>query len=314
MKKKLRIILRRWFWLRIISLRIRLFNQFLLKNTSKKQLEKRERKKYLKFYSRKPELTPPILYSEKLLWQKLYHYNDEAYKVADKLNLKHIVASKFGEKHTTKTLGEYEKIDDIDFNLLPNTFVIKVNHITGYIYKGVKTEKGIIFKDLKLKGGPQYNLRQVKKIFKLLMKINMYYTHLEWPYKKTKPKIYIEEYLDMEDVKEYNFYFANSKLSFYCISGGKLISNTDTVFDRYSNFLDFFWGGQSVRIHEPPANLDTFINIGTALSIYAVYTRIDFFEINDRIIVGEVTFFDGGGYMKFKGPNNGDEILGKLAE
>lgn len=143
-------------------------------------------KKYLEIvyrghFKRKLDLENPQTFNEKLQWLKLYDRKPQYTKMVDKYLVKEFVSSIIGEEYIIPTIGVWENFEDIDFNLLPNQFVLKCTHDSGGI---------VICKDLK-----NFNIKLAKKKIKKSLKRNYYYFGREWPYKDVKPRIIAEKYM-----------------------------------------------------------------------------------------------------------------------
>ena len=181
--------------------------------------------KYYIMIHKKINLEKPETFNEKLQWLKLYDRNPEYTKMVDKYEIKKYVASVIGEEYIIPTLGIYDSFDDIDFDKLPNKFVMKCTHDSG---------STIICND---KNNFEIK-RERKKVIKNL-KRNFYLAGREWPYKNIKPRIIIEKYMqnkDEDELKDYKLMCFNGKVrcSFVCS-------------DRYNNkglkvdFFDINW-------------------------------------------------------------------------
>lgn len=134
----------------------------------------------------KLDLNNPQTFNEKLQWLKLYDRKPTYTKMVDKYEAKEYVKNIIGEEHIIKTLGIYNSFEEIDFEKLPNQFVIKPTHTSGDVY--ICTDKSNI------------NYKELENKIKKWLKRKYFYIHREWPYKNVKPRIIIEEYLS--DLKE----------------------------------------------------------------------------------------------------------------
>ena len=154
--------------------------------------------KYRLIIAKKLDLKNPKLLSEKLQWLKLYDRNPIYTKMVDKYEAREYIKDKAGEKYLIPLIGIYDKFDEIDFDKLPNQFVMKCTHDSGGL---------VICKDKK-----QLDLKKARKKINKYLKRKYFYVHREWPYKNVKPRIIIEKYMEnknKEDLKEYNFFCFN---------------------------------------------------------------------------------------------------------
>lgn len=137
--------------------------------------------KYKDKFGKKINLNNPQTFNEKLQWLKLYDRNPEYTKMVDKYEVKKYVASIIGEEYIIPTLGVWNKFEDIDFNKLPDQFVLKCTHDSGGL---------VICKDKS-----KLDINEAKKKIEKSLKINYYYLSREWPYKNVKPQIIAEKYM-----------------------------------------------------------------------------------------------------------------------
>lgn len=163
--------------------------------------------KYRLIMGKKLNLENPKTFNEKLQWLKLYDRKDIYTTMVDKYEAKKYVANIIGDEYIIPTLGIYNSFEEIDFNKLPNQFVIKPTHTSGDIY---------ICKDKN-----KIDYKKLKKEINRWLKRKYYYLHREWPYKDIKPRIIIEKYMDnklSEEMKDYKFMCFNGKVkcSFVC--------------------------------------------------------------------------------------------------
>lgn len=153
---------------------------------------------YRRILREKLNLDNPQKYNEKLQWLKLYNRRPEYTALVDKYEVKPIIAKQIGEEHIIKTLGVWDNFDDIDFNTLPNQFVLKCTHDSGGL---------VICKDKS-----QLNKIEAKRKIEASLKSNFFYFSREWPYKDVKPRIIAEEYMEDEtgELKDFKFFYASS--------------------------------------------------------------------------------------------------------
>ena len=144
----------------------------------------------------RPNFKMPKTFNEKLQWLKLYNRKNIYTIMVDKYEVKNYIANKIGEEYIIPTLGIYDKFDDIDFNKLPNQFVIKCTHDSG----GLEI----------VKDRTKLNVKDAKKKINRHLKRNFYYNNREWPYKNVKPRIIIEKYMEDDihkSMRDYKFFY-----------------------------------------------------------------------------------------------------------
>ena len=249
---------------------------------------------------KKLDLSNPHTFNEKLQWLKLHDRKEIYTLMVDKYEVKKYVSSIIGEEYIVPTLGIYEKFEDIDFDKLPNQFVIKCTHDSG----GLVIVKDKSKLDIKSAG---------KKINKCLKK-NFYYYGREWPYKNVKPRIIIEKYIasSNEELIDYKFFCFNGKVRLMFIATNRF-GIGDTCFDffdekfKHLNIIN----GHKNAINPPqkPKNYEKMIKIAEELSKDILHVRIDFYEVDGKIYFGEMTFYHWSGFVPFE-PVEWDEKIG----
>ena len=236
-------------------------------------------------------LDNPQTFNEKLQWLKLYDRKPEYTTMVDKYAVKKYVADIIGEEYIIPTLGVWNHFDEIDFDKLPNQFVLKCTHDSGGI---------VICRDKN-----KLDLKSAKKKIEKCLKRNYYWSSREWPYKNVKPRIIAEQYI--EDNKEgfltdYKFFCFNGKMKCMYVSvNSHTAKQKIQFFDRNYNLLPIRRDDYLVfdEIPQKPNHLDDMIKISEQLSRNIPHTRIDFYYIQNRIYFGEITFFTGSGFIPF---------------
>ena len=256
--------------------------------------------KYKLLIGKKLDLKNPKLLSEKLQWLKLYNRNPEYTEMVDKYEVRNYIENKIGKQYLIPLVGVYDKFDDIDVDKLPNKFVIKCTHDSGGL---------VICKDKST-----LNMKAAKRKINKFMKRNYYKVHREWPYKNVKPRIVIEKYIenkDKSDLLEYNIFCFNGipKLVSVCY-GDKEKNRFNDFYDSDFNKLDLkcIYNVSNV-ILEKPKQFNKMKEIASILSKNIPHLRVDFYLCNNKIYLGELTFFHFAGFTKFE-PKNYEITLG----
>lgn len=254
-------------------------------------------KNYLKLYFRgaiggKLNLENPQTFNEKMQWLKLNDRNNEYMNMVDKFKVRDYISHLLGDEYLIPLLGVWNSFDDINFDDLPNEFVLKCTHDSGGI---------VICKDKS-----KINMADVKlKINKCLRK-NFYWIGREWPYKNLKAKIIAEKLMvddKNNDLVDYKFMCYNGKVKniFTCTERRSLDGLKVTFFDLNWDVLPIERKySRSLKEIKKPINFDKMIELAEILSTNIRFCRIDFYEINNRIYFGEITFYPGSGMEKFK--------------
>ena len=251
----------------------------------------------------KLNLEKPETLNEKIQWLKLYDRNPEYTRMVDKYESKQYVKEKLGEEYVIPLLGVYEKFDDIDFNKLPDKFVIKCTHDCGGL---------IVCKDKS-----KLDIKKAKRKINKSLKRNYYYHEREWPYKDIKPRIIIEQYMEDDLKKElidYKMFCFNGKVKVIFVCSNRFVKLRETLFDENWNILDCKVEGYDIdETLTKPYNLEKMKEIAEELSKDIRFVRVDFYEVNKKIYMGEFTFYPDGGVAKYT-PEGWDKKLGDLLD
>lgn len=249
-------------------------------------------------------LDNPQTFNEKIMWMKLYYQNPLITKCCDKFAVKEYVAETIGAQYAVPTIAQWSDPEEIDFDSLPDQFVLKVNWSSGY---------NIIVKDKST-----IDIDQVKAQLKkwIAPDRNAYYQFFNWGYKHMKPVIYAETYLEQiaGQVYDYKFYMLNGQCELLLIATNRGGDNTLTFdfFDRDFNYLPITKGGakHASPLPEKPKYFEKMIELATTLCKPFPFTRVDFYEVGDAIYLGEMTFYPSGGLNAFE-PRIWDYQLGE---
>lgn len=254
-------------------------------------------------YGKRINLLNPVLFSEKINWCKLYCRSPQITRIADKASFKDYVAETLNSnKYSFRTFGVWNKFDEIDFEALPNAFVIKATHDSGSI---------MVVKDKKC-----FNKEFAKKWFDEKMARNHYNQFREWSYKNIHPRLIIEEYveaLSSPDSIEYKFFMSYGETKFLTIQSGPIHTSQEccNIFDENFNEIDVSVTHErkSEKIFNKPDCFDEMKTIAKKLSYHFPIVRVDFYIIGKKIYLSEMTFYPHAGFIKFN-PKEYDKIFG----
>lgn len=235
----------------------------------------------------------PQSFNAKLQWLKLYDRNPKYTKMVDKYEAKKYVSNIIGEEYIIPTLGIYNKFEDINFNELPNQFVIKCTHDSGGLF---------IVKDK-----TNFDINKARKIICKSLKRNYYYYGREWPYKNVKPRIIIEKYIEdtkQKDLRDYKFFCFNGEPKLMYLSEGLENHATASMSFYDMNFKltdckrrDY---KQLNYIPEKPKTFEQMKDFSRRLSKGIPHLRVDFYEIDGHLYFGELTFSTCAGFILFE--------------
>lgn len=245
-------------------------------------------------------LKNPQTFNEKLQWLKLYDRKPEYTRMVDKYEAKQYVAERIGEEYVIPTLGVWDKFEDIDFDSLPDQFVLKCTHDSGGL---------IICRDK-----AKLDKEAAKEKISRCLRREYYYHGREWPYKNVKPRIIAEPYMEdttTGELRDYKFFaFDGIVRVFYITSGRKDGDRRTDYYDMEFNHLDIKDDDENAEVSpKPPKNFETMKHIAEELSRGIPHLRVDFYEIDGKVYVGELTFFYLSGLVPFK-PDKWNKIFG----
>lgn len=250
---------------------------------------------------KKLNLEDPQTYNEKVQWLKLNYRKPEMTDLADKYAVREYVENRIGDHYLIPLLGVWSDSDSIDFDQLPNQFVLKCTHDSGSV---------IICKD-KTKLDKDKTRKKLDKI----MKNNYYWGQREWVYNDITPKIIAESYISSQtedDLKDYKFFVFDGEVKFMFVASNR---GVDTRFDFYDNNFDYIDVKQKYpqadeRI-EKPENFEKMLVLAEKLASDIPHARVDFYNVEGKILFGEITFFHFSGWEKFE-PDKYDRIFGSF--
>ena len=246
----------------------------------------------------------PHTFSEKLQWLKLYNRKPEYTIMVDKYAVKDYVASEIGSEYIIPTIGVWDKVEDIDWDSLPNQFVLKTTHGGGGGGVVVCKDKSTL------------NKQNAINRLKSSLAHDIYKDLREWPYKNVSKRIIAEQYMvdsSGVELKDYKLFCFNGKVEFFKIDFDRFVGHKANYYDREKNLLPF--GEVSSppvpsKHLEIPDNLDQMFTLAEQLSKDIPFLRVDFYNINGKIYFGELTFFPASGMGKFE-PEEWDNKLGE---
>lgn len=238
-------------------------------------------------------LENPQTFNEKLQWLKLYNRKSEYTMMVDKYKVREYIAKELGGEYLIPLLGVWDDPGEIDFDALPDQFVLKCNHNSGL---------GMCI----CKDKSELDIEKVKRELRKGLAQDYYLTGREWPYKNVPRKIICEKYMTDEtgtDLKDYKFYCFDGKvrlLGIYSDRNKNCPTKVD-YFDENFQWIDMTWGYISAeKKPEKPAKFKEMVEIAEKLSAGLPTVRVDLYQCGEKIYFGELTFFDGSGFDKIE--------------
>ena len=240
----------------------------------------------------KLDLNNPKTFNEKLQWLKLHDRNPLYTTLVDKYEVRKYIADTIGEEYLIPLLGLWDHFNDIDFDKLPNQFVLKCTHDSGGL---------IICKDKS-----KLDIKVAKKIINSCLKRNYYWAFREWPYKNVKPRIIAEKYMVDEsgtELKDYKVFCFNGKPKALFVATDRGIHQTKfDFFDTNFNHLPFMqhYPNNTEREITKPKGLEKMLVLAEKLTQDFKHCRADFYDINGQVYFGELTFSHFSGFEPFE--------------
>ena len=253
------------------------------------------------------DLQNPKTFSEKLQWLKLYDNKPEYTTMVDKYAVKEYVAKIIGQEYVIPTLGVWDDPEDIEWDVLPDRFVLKTTHGGGSM--GV-----VICKDKAL-----FDKQKAVEKMKQAMKQDIYKYYKEWPYKNVHKRVFAEQYIESQpetkDIPDYKWYCFNGEPKYCQVIQNRTTNETIDFFDTNWNHQDFVGlnpkANHATITPSRPESLERQICVARSLSKDIPFVRIDLYETGAHEYFGEITFYPFSGFGKFS-PNPYNEILGQM--
>lgn len=251
---------------------------------------------------KKLDLKNPKTMNEKLQWLKLYNRKSEYTTMVDKILVKDYVAKIIGEDYIVPLLGVWDNPEQIDFNTLPNQFVLKTNHSGG--------NTGVVI----VKDKSKIDQKAIRERLHVSLKSDIYTRYREWPYKNVEKKVFAEAYLG-DDLADYKFYCYNGYADAVMICVDRQIGDPKFYFfDKEWNLKRYNKRGKEAPADftlPKPDGVDKMFELASVLSKDIPYARVDFYNINGSVYFGEITFFPASGFDKNRLPES-DLLFGQM--
>ena len=246
-------------------------------------------------------LENPRTFNEKIQWLKLYDSTPLKTKLVDKYLVREWVAEKIGEEYLIPLLGVWDSFDDIDFNTLPEQFVLKTNHGSGW--------------NIIVKNKQNLDLDAAKKKFDDWMSRNFgLKASMELQYVNIVPKIIAEQYIANTngELSDYKFLCFNGEMRYVWIDIDRFTNHCRNIYNLDWERQAFSVGyPASARNIAPPQNFEKMKQLTQKLCEGFPHVRVDFYNVDGKIYFGEMTFTSGNGGETFS-PKEYNLILGDM--
>ena len=255
---------------------------------------------YYEVFGQRPDLNRPRRYTEKLQKMILRDHNPLYHRLVDKAEVKSYVSSLIGEEHIIPTLGVWSRAEDIDWDILPDCFVLKCTHDSG---------SALICRDK-----ASFDREAACEKLGAALSRDYWKVSREWAYKGVKPRIIAEAYLG-DDVADYKFFCFNGKPELLFVATERQKEGEEVKFDFFDmsfNHLDIRNGHPNASV--PPArpeHFDEMKDLAARLSAGLPQVRVDFYELGGKVYFGEYTFYHFRGLVPFE-PDGWDVKIGNL--
>lgn len=245
---------------------------------------------YYLYIGKRLDLKNPKTMNEKMQWIKLYDRKPEYKQMVDKIQAKEYYGQMLGEEYIVPTLGIWDNFDEIDFDNLPNKFVLKTNHSGG--------NTGVII----CKDKSKFDKADAKRRIEKSLKSDIYKSFGEWPYKDMKKRIFAEELIgnEGEELVDYKFYCFDGYVDAVLICMDRQIGDPKFYFfDKEWNLKRYNKRGKMAPegfTLPKPENMDKMFELASQISKGIPHLRVDLYNVNGKIYYGESTFFTAGGF------------------
>ena len=300
----------KWEAKSLIILRLsHMYDQFKIRQRFYKQSDEHAVKKAYESIFQKPlRLDSPKTLNEKLQWLKLYDHDPFYTTLCDKFAVREYIASRFGEQYLVPLLFTTTDYRDIIPENIPDCHcILKASHDSGH-YVIIRDKDSLDYPRL------QENCR-------FWLNVNYYHVWREWHYKDINPRrILIERLLETREGKipnDYKLHFFNGEFQFIYVSYDREGVNDRCIYDRNWQRLPFVWvPGSTYRatmntadVPMPPT-FPEMLRIGSEVARDLKYVRVDFYDVDGRLYMGEITLSHGSGFDQFF-PERFDVIYGE---
>lgn len=251
---------------------------------------------YLRRMKQWPDLKNPTTYNEKLQWLKLHDRQPLYTQLVDKYEVRRFVEERIGGEYLVPLAGgPWNSFDEIDFDALPERFVLKCTHDSGGL---------VICRDKRT-----LDREKARRRISQSLQQNFYYHNREWPYKDVQPRIIAEAYMEdasTSELRDYKFFCFDGEPRMLFVASDRQTAGEETKFDFFDmdyNHLDLRNGHPNAAVPpEKPAQFGLMRELAQKLSRGIPHVRVDLYEVNGRVYFGEMTFYHWSGMVPFDPP------------
>ena len=251
---------------------------------------------------KKLNLQDPQTFNEKLQWLKLHDRKPIYTTMVYKYEANQYVAERICKEYVIPTYGVWDTFDEIDFDTLPDQFVLKCTHDCGGL---------VICKDKS-----KFDIQAARDKMNKHLRRNYYFSRREWPYKDVKPRIIAEKYMqdsETNELRDYKFFCFSGEVKFLKIDFNRFTYHQANYYTPDGQILPF---GETVyppdftKEISMPRSLEKMVEFAEILSQGKAFLRVDFYEVDGKIYFGELTFYPNSGLGTFTS-EEWDQVLGE---
>lgn len=252
---------------------------------------------YYFFMGKRLNLSNPMTLNEKIQWIKLFDRKNKYIELVDKVSAKIFVQKCIGSQYIIPTIGVWRNFQEIDFDSLPNKFVLKCTHDSGSCL--VCTDKNT------------FDKKYAERFFKKRLTRQYFWAAREWAYKEIKPQIIAEEYIEdnsTHDLRDYKFYCFGDVVDCVLVCLDRCIGKPKFYFfDKKWNLKRYNIRGKNAPEDfqiTKPENIDKMFQIARDLSVETgtYFVRVDLYNVNGNIYFSELTLYPDSGMDRHRLP------------
>ena len=258
-------------------------------------------------FGKELNLENPKSYNEKIQWLKLYDRRPQYTQIADKYEVRKYVTEKIGQEYLVPLIGVWDKFNQIDFNSLPEQFVLKCTHDSDSVIICTSKSNQKFYDKYWLELS---DIATIENRLNNALKQNWFYLAREWIYKDIKPRIIAEQFLG-KNINDYRFFTFNGKVKAIWVDFNTSVKRMANIYTSDWEYIPCSWTYDSDpgKIIEKPIEFDKMVKLAECLSDKLPLLRVDFFLIDGKVYFGETGFYSGSGFNAFN-PSKYDELFG----
>jgi len=257
---------------------------------------------YYRTFNNKLNIKTPVSFNEKLQWLKLFGGYERYSNLADKFKVKNYVKIRIGNKYLNNEFFVVKELESIDFSTLPESFVVKPNHLSEYVH---------ICRDK-----TNLDVGRLMQTIKYWRSLDYYFIWFESVYKNIEPLVLFEEFLSdgYKTLRDYKLFCFNGHVKYIQVDIDRFENHTRNMYSRNWEIQNFSYEHpRSNLILSPPGKLDEMISVAEELSKGFPFLRVDLYHVKERVVFGELTFFPEAGLGRLF-PSSWDLELGSMLD